>query len=175
MIKFIECCSNIGGRGPVKWCDKPAKYFYLHNGSVCTYCTNHNYVCGEKLNFVEAIRKLKMPLESLDDFIKNSKNIYSRNAYVKEPSFKSLYVRMTERTFEGKRYPTLDLANIEVKKPGQGVFTALIKRLRETYPELVLFVECVHNERLQEKLKSIGFTLQENSIPPCFYMLPEIK
>jgi hypothetical protein len=60
MIVLTGCCSNIGEGGPIKSCNKPAKYFYLHNTSVCTYCTKHNYACGEKLTLTEAIRKFKM-------------------------------------------------------------------------------------------------------------------
>jgi len=42
------CCKNVGGHYEI--CDEVACHFYLHNEDVCSYCEEHNYVCGEELN-----------------------------------------------------------------------------------------------------------------------------
>lgn len=34
-------------------CDKPATHWYLHNNDICSYCDEHNYICGEDLNKVQ--------------------------------------------------------------------------------------------------------------------------
>lgn len=60
-----HCCKNVAtGKGdrkqsfrseaePIKSCDKLAKYWYLHNDDICSYCVEHNYVCGYKLIITE--------------------------------------------------------------------------------------------------------------------------
>ena len=55
-LKFSDfpttCCSNISGPDYEDFqpCDESACHFYLHNEDICSYCEEHNYVCGEQLN-----------------------------------------------------------------------------------------------------------------------------
>lgn len=44
------CCKVIGSKDnkPIT-CDKEAKHLYIHNDAVCSYCDEHDYVCGEKI------------------------------------------------------------------------------------------------------------------------------
>jgi hypothetical protein len=42
------CCKAIydsGTKYPCP-CDKPATRWYLHNEDICSFCEEHNYVCG---------------------------------------------------------------------------------------------------------------------------------
>ncbi len=52
-LKFSDfpttCCSNIDG-SDLQSCNENARYFYLHNEDICSYCEKHNYICGEQLN-----------------------------------------------------------------------------------------------------------------------------
>lgn len=41
-----SCCSMVGG----EFCNKEAAFWYHHNGSVCSYCVEHNYCCGFPLS-----------------------------------------------------------------------------------------------------------------------------
>lgn len=111
-----------------------------------------------------------MRRQTLDAFITERK---SANAYVDEPGFDSLYVRMSVRFFNGVRYEdVLDLANITAERPGDGAFTRLVERLHTQ--GLTLYVECVTRQRFAKKLLRMGF-LPANSSPDCFYMLAQEK
>jgi hypothetical protein len=80
------------------------------------------------------------------------------NAWVKAEGWRNLYVRLTRRSLPTGFYdPVLDLASLEVRKPGTGTFTRLIERLRRDYPNLTIYVENVWNQRFQRKLVSLGF------------------
>lgn len=44
-----KCCKNVGAE-VFRSCDKPAVFFYRHGDSICSYCEEHNYVCGQRLD-----------------------------------------------------------------------------------------------------------------------------
>lgn len=115
-------------------------------------------------------------METLDSFIRKriGKNLWpNNNAYVTEPGFESLYVRMSVRMIDGEvRNPVLDLASMTANHPGNGAFTALVKRLRKDWPELGLFVENSLQERFQKKLETMGFRSVGPDELPCFWMTP---
>lgn len=100
---------------------------------------------------------MKQP--TLDEFIAAyGTRTYTSNAYVKEKGFKFLYVRMSPRLFrEGPADPTLDLANLEARRPGKGTFKRLVTRLRQQYPHMTLFVESVMLQRFRDGLLRMGF------------------
>lgn len=80
------------------------------------------------------------------------------NAWVREPGFKSLYVRKSRRFLGGiTRVKRLDIASVEAVRPGAGCFTALVRRLLQQ--GIPLYIECVHNERFAAKLLRMGFKL----------------
>jgi len=116
-----------------------------------------------------------MKKPTLDEYIAAyGSGEYPPNMYVRERGFKSCYIRMTNRLFsDGWHDPTLDLASIEARYPGKGTFTALVKRLRQQYPELTLHVESVLNLRFRSKLLALGFT-QMGDGQDCF-VLPPVK
>ena len=99
---------------------------------------------------------------TLDEFIQTT-NKFPNNAWVKEDGFSGLYVRKTQRYLNDQLFNTLDLANIQAKKPGSGAFTKLVNRLLKTYPDIVLYVEnVIEPERFGKKLIDLGFTRIES-------------
>lgn len=109
-----------------------------------------------------------MRLQTLDKFLADP---HSRNAYVKEPGFDSLYVRKGPRYLDGTTYPrVVDIANATATCPGRGAFTALVKRLHSQGE--MLYMESVLTARLFAKLLRMGFTLRQGIEPPCLYLLP---
>ena|ERR1700686_2425216 len=109
---------------------------------------------------------------TLDEFIADhEKKQWPNNAWVREPGFKELYVRMTKRFIDMEwREPVLDIASIEAKHPGRGAFTALIVRLRKEHPDLTIYVESVMNERFGFKLEDMGF---KPVLHDCYVLWPE--
>lgn len=127
---------------------------------------------------------------TLDEFIEYHLGIskpvgyvYSNNAYVTRPGFRSLYVRFAKRDVLKRREltPVLDIANVEAVKPGKGFFTALIWHLTTYYPDLHVYVECVLNERFRRKLtEDLGFVLSstssfDNGDAPSYILIRPIK
>jgi len=110
------------------------------------------------------------PLPTLDAFVRVTKSSFvPRTGYVMFPGFKPMYIRCTQHIINGIRVQTLDFANIEAMTPGRGAFTKLFKHCRKKYPTLILFVECVLNERFAKKLLSMGFVQLDNQPAPSFY------
>lgn len=84
--------------------------------------------------------------ETLDEFITRVRCKTRGNAWVIESKFEGLYVRYGDRfivTDERTYADVLDLANVTVEEKYRrtGVVTALVIRLRQTYPGMHLYVE----------------------------------
>jgi hypothetical protein len=110
-------------------------------------------------------------LPKLDEFIEQSLESGRGNAYVREPGFLSLYVRMGPRYLNGVIYKDVfDIASVLAKKPGAGAFFKLARRLLDQ--GLILYVESVQNPRFAEKLLREGFTQEAGRVPPSFYKFP---
>jgi hypothetical protein len=109
---------------------------------------------------------------NLDEFIAKALNNGMRNAYVDEPGFDTLYVRVATRFLDGQRMRTIDLATIGASVPGGGAFTRLVTRLRDQYPTMTIFVESVQTDRFATKLRAMGFVEREWE-PGNFYLLPK--
>jgi hypothetical protein len=110
----------------------------------------------------------RMYKQTLKEFIDSKRPGYTANAYVTFPGFAALYVRHAFRIINGKYYWTLDLANAEADKPGSGAATRLIDWIFENYPETVIFVENVFNDRFEGKLERMGFTRITDKRPYCY-------
>lgn len=111
---------------------------------------------------------------TLDEFITQRRNektnrrfFINESAWVNEPKFEGLYVRYGSRAILGYQSgfqpiynDVLDIANVEVEERYQrtGVFTALVVRLRETYPGMHLYVENVLNPEFRPLLFRLGFS-----------------
>jgi hypothetical protein len=112
-------------------------------------------------------------IPKLDDFITQAlAKSLPANAYVKEPGFDSLYVRVARRHINGELQTTIDLANMTASKPGNGVFTKLVERLKAQYG-LIIYAECVLNPRLAAKLIRMGFVQHTQHDSSSYYLLPK--
>lgn len=116
-------------------------------------------------------------LNTLDGFIEAHVargGLRNSNAFVEEPGFASLYVRMGRRYIRGEMHPcVLDIANVEASAPGAGTFSRLVERLLGR--GLTLYVESVLNARFAAKLLRMGFS----EVPglqgaPSFYLIPSV-
>ena len=76
------------------------------------------------------------------------------------------YIRISKRHLDGHMYSTLDLARLENTDPGKGRFKAVLLELERRLPTessvSMIYVECVHNERLQSFLLRNGYTRQKS-------------
>jgi hypothetical protein len=98
-----------------------------------------------------------------------------RAMYLKEPGWKGLYVRHTQRILAGQKRECIDLASMVAAKPGNGLFKALVQRIRTEYPMLPIYIESVMTERFCEGLRRMGFEPErpgEVDLPLSFYLLP---
>jgi hypothetical protein len=108
---------------------------------------------------------------NLDEFIAQALEKRMRNAYVDEPGFDTLYVRVATRFLDDQQLQTIDLATIGASVPGGGAFTRLVERLRKQYPTMTIFVESVQTERFRNKLRTMGF-VERPYEPYNFYLVP---
>jgi hypothetical protein len=120
----------------------------------------------------------EIPAPTLDEFIASYQGDhrfvlrFGRRQHVLERGFIKCYVRIGRRWFNKQWWdPTLDLADIEARRPGNGTFTRLVARLRKKYPDMTLYVECVSEPRFQNKLVRMGFSVAGDGY--CFVLLPE--
>ncbi len=99
---------------------------------------------------------------------------FPNNKHVSHEDWETFYLRRGPRFVRGVRYErVIDLANIEAKNPGTGAFTRLVKHLRDTYPDIGLYVESVMNRRFKEYLPKLGFVCaMDNEFSPCFFLPP---
>ena len=108
-----------------------------------------------------------MPLPQLNEFISGRK---WGNSFIQHPDWRALYIRVTERYIHGKKVPTIDLASIEARMPGNGAFRRLVDHLHRTYMTRGIFVESVLTKRFAEGLKRMGFEEIHPELPaPSFY------
>jgi len=110
-------------------------------------------------------------LPTLDKFLQTSEHRVSANAYVREPGFKTLYVRRTYHYIGiGLRQTrTIDIASVTAKRTGKSTFKKLIARLRRDYPNDTIYVESVLSERFAEGLLRMGFKSVEGQVN-CYYL-----
>lgn len=113
---------------------------------------------------------------TVDEFIQQAReiNFYNRD-YVIEDNFESLYVRYCDKYINGTIIRgVLDIANVTVEDGhrGKGVFTRLLKRLRDTYPELPIHIENALNPRFQNHLRKLGL-IELNYF--CFFLPPNVN
>ena len=81
-----------------------------------------------------------------------------------------LYVRKGHHYIAGEKCITLDLANFEVYKKGQGTFTAFLQEAHANNPWAATYIECVHNVRLRKWLELRGFHKEPNAQPGNYYL-----
>lgn len=99
---------------------------------------------------------MKIITQTLKEFDK-FKNSSDRNRHI--GSALRLYVRRSHRLVNGKMYPFLDLAsiNLDEKLQGKGIFTSFLKNLLEIYPSDNFYIESIMNPRVITVAEKFGF------------------
>lgn len=106
-------------------------------------------------------------LDQISNFLEsNSKNIWIGNDSIK------IYIRKSKRYFKGNFFDFFDFASIEVENTGQGLFTQILKKFEEIYPDKNIFIESVLTERFANYIKNVlGFEEQEPNESKNFYKI----
>lgn len=114
---------------------------------------------------------------TLPTFIAIGRKQGRANLHIIEPGFQMCYLRFGKRYIGGDSFdPVIDIANIEVedKLKRTGVLTRFIQKIKTTYPELTILMECV-NPVLNKPLERMGFTVDPSTKYYSFsrnYFLP---
>jgi len=112
-------------------------------------------------------------LPTLEEFLASAmkRGAWPARGYVKEAGFSDLYVRYTTHYIGRGKRKVLDIANVNAARPGNGAFTALMRKLALLYPHLHLRVECVLTERFAKTLvEKYGFHPDANDMN-SYYLL----
>lgn len=82
-----------------------------------------------------------------------------RNGEVKEHGLLA-YVRITERWWPTGRVPTIEIARVSVRTPGQGLFTAFLHGVEciAAARERTVYIENVIDERFRNFFRKRGYT-----------------
>lgn len=80
-----------------------------------------------------------------------------------------IYVRRGYHIINNTVEQSLDIANINVKTPGDGIGMRVIEKFHESHPFSITYIENVVNTKLYERLKRDGWIDVPNSFPPCVY------
>jgi len=106
-------------------------------------------------------------LNQIDNFLKSGQ----RNLWIGNDEIK-IYIRNSKRHFKGQMYDFFDFASIEVEKTGQGLFTQVLKKFEEKYPDKNIFIESVLTERFADYIKNkLGFEEPEDNYNRNFYKI----
>ncbi len=98
-------------------------------------------------------------LPTLERFLseRRSGRVHPMNSYVRHPGFQELYVRISDRILGGVlRRGVLDIARVEVRRKGRGVFSRFAQDLHDR--GYTMYIESVLNRRFAGKLLDMGFT-----------------
>ena len=106
-------------------------------------------------------------LNKIDKFL----NSTQRNMWIENKAIK-IYIRKSKRNFKGQMFYFFDFASIEVTKTGQGLFTQILKKFEEIYPDKNIFIESVLTERFEDYIKNkLGFEEDEDNYNKNFYKI----
>lgn len=111
---------------------------------------------------------------NLAEFIHSS----ARNAHIKHPLFKSLYVRKSKRLlFKPGLQECFDIAAMGAKEKGTKALPQLIEEIWEELPDTTIFVENVLYKEVGDYLMRLGFKKCRSSsdreeLLPSYYLIP---
>lgn len=79
-----------------------------------------------------------------------------RNSWIGNDSIK-IYIRKSKRYINDKLLIFFDFATIEVTETNTGLFTAILNKFEEVYPNKNIFIESVLTERFANYIRKLGF------------------
>lgn len=85
----------------------------------------------------------------------------------------SIYIRKSKRSFKGQMYDFFDFASIDATETGTGLFSQILKKFEETYPDKNIYIESVLTDRFANYIKNVlGFEEpDELNISKNFYKI----
>jgi hypothetical protein len=99
-------------------------------------------------------------LNQIDNFLNSTK----RNLWIENDEIK-IYIRKSKRFFKNRVLDFFDFASIEVENTGQGLFTKILKKFEEIYPDKNIFIESVLTERFADYIKNkLGFEKESDNV-----------
>lgn len=90
--------------------------------------------------------------DKLNYFIKSG----IKNEWIIIDGFK-MYVRKSKRYYKDNFIDCFDIASMESEIKGEGLFTKILVKILNRYPDMNIFVESILNSRLIPFLKRFGF------------------
>lgn len=85
----------------------------------------------------------------------------------------SIYIRKSKRSFKRQMYDFFDFASIDATETGTGLFTQILKKFEEIYPDKNIYIESVLTDRFANYIKNIlGFEEPDDiNISKNFYKI----
>ena len=121
-------------------------------------------------------------VDQIIDFIKDNKR--SARSWFNN-KFMSVYVRKGLRNYDTPNaahnldsdwfhldhalVPTLEIASVEVREPGQGIFTKFLQKIEEKSPLSFIYIENINNDRLYSFLKRRNYKVYSRPEELCLY------
>lgn len=118
-----------------------------------------------KNTYEHSVEELVDPLIEL--FNKFYNDPLLRNTHVETDQVK-VYVRKSQRHYEGKMVRCLDIASITIvenKNRGRGVFTMFLEKLLKKYPNENFYIESIVNPIVMLITTKFGFVTTPTSHP----------
>jgi len=107
------------------------------------------------MNYIKTFEKYDN--SDIDDILSKISNFLDsnlRNLWISNNEI-SIYIRRSKRSFKGNMYDFFDFASIEVTEPGSGLFTKILEKFEELYPDKNIFIESVLTERFANYIRNV--------------------
>lgn len=88
-------------------------------------------------------------LNQISDFL----NSNLRNTWIGNDSIR-IYIRKSKRVYNKEMLDFFDFASIDVAETSNGLFTQILKRFEEIYPNMNIFIESVLTDRFASYIKN---------------------
>ena len=110
-------------------------------------------------------------LNQISDFL----NSNLRNTWIGNDSIR-IYIRKSKRGYNKEMLDFFDFASIDVAETSNGLFTQILKRFEEIYPNMNIFIESVLTDRFASYIKN-NLEFEEILPNPCsnFYKIKNNK
>jgi len=127
------------------------------------------------MNYLKTFEKYD--ISDIDDILNQISNFLdsnTRNLWISNDEI-SIYIRRSKRSFKGNVYDFFDFASIDVTEPNNGLFTKILKKFEEIYPDKNIFIESVLTDRFANYIKNVlNFEEESPNYSNNFYKIKQI-
>jgi hypothetical protein len=107
------------------------------------------------MNYLKTFEKYgNSDIDDILNQISNFLNSNLRNLWISNDEIE-IFIRKSKRIFNGNTYDFFDFATINVTEPNNGLFTKILKKFEEKYPDKNIFIESVLTERFANYIKNV--------------------